>query len=96
MMLQLAKMANMPEAGIRRMILVLDIDDVPRLYVDTMFRGEEEELVEAPLTPQSLGGVDTTTFLNEQFRTAVQLKLPDCSVCKGKNGSHWHWCSKRG
>lgn len=91
-MMQLARMANMPEAGLRRMILVLDMDDVPKLYVDTLLRGEEEELVATPLEAEELV-VDTTTFLNENFRTATQLKLPDCKVCGGTRGFHRVGCT---
>lgn len=93
LMRQLARMANMPEAGIRRMILVLDFEDTPKLYVETLFRGQEEELVEVRLDPPKPLIVDTTTFLNERFRTCVQLKLPDCRVCGESDGSHRDGCS---
>ncbi len=72
LMKQLAKMANMSEAGIRRMILVLDIDCAPKLYVDSFLRGEEEELVGVEVSPEPLI-VDTTTFLNEHLRTCIQV-----------------------
>lgn len=35
LMRQLAKMGNIPESWCKRMVLVLDVDDSPRLYIET-------------------------------------------------------------
>lgn len=43
MMKQLAEMAGVPSGLYRRMVLVLDIDDVPRLYCE-QYLGQDKTL----------------------------------------------------
>lgn len=96
LMRQLAAMANIPFGKIHRMVLVLELDDMPRLYTAEYLNQSDQPLASttlhaAPLdvdpsvvvdrvmgvpirvpnphdTPEA---VDTTSVLNEKFRTAV-------------------------
>ena len=44
-MRQLAEMASIPEGRIRKMVLVLEVDSVPRLYTEGFLDSTEEKLV---------------------------------------------------
>lgn len=59
-------------AGIRKMVLVLEIDKLPTLYVESFLAQEKVK----PLTPVKLKveegtSLDSTTFHNEVWRTSV-------------------------
>ena len=74
LMLQIASMANMDYAGIRRMVLVLDVNDIPRLYVESNLDRERSEGVELEKTPldvklEKVDFKETTAMQNEMFRT---------------------------
>lgn len=82
LMIALAKMAGMEQAGIKKMVLVLDMDSMPTLYIESMMRYEKVEgAPEGPILPQTefdiihgtVPVIDTTTMVNERLRTA---KIP--------------------
>lgn len=53
LMMALAKMAGMEQAGIRRMVLVLDVKAQPTLYIESYMRHEvgSVNLDDLPATP---------------------------------------------
>jgi len=71
LMFRLAAMANISSAGICRMVLDLRLDSIPTLYTET--RLDREQVHKAELPPVDVnvvrGPIDTTTILNETFRT---------------------------
>lgn len=73
LMLQLAKMANIEQAGICRMVLVLDVEQFPVLYAEQFLDRKSSEGVQ--LVPVKLNverarvPMDITTFQNEEYRT---------------------------
>lgn len=73
LMLQLAAMANIEQAGLRRMVLVLDIEQSPVLYTEQFLDKKSSEGVQ--LVPVKLNverarvPMDITTFQNEEYRT---------------------------
>jgi hypothetical protein len=79
LMRQLAAMAQIPESRARRMVLVLDVDDAPKLYVEQFLdRNVETVLVDTPLVVAhgrvdvTMDGgvtVDTTSMQNREYRT---------------------------
>lgn len=75
LMKQLARMAGVPEGLHRRMVLVLDVEDVPRLYTEGyLIRDAAEELSTVALeTEEKPVIVDTTSMQNERFRTSVEV-----------------------
>lgn len=80
LMRQLAKMAGMETAGIQHMILVLDVEDIPRLYTAGLIRTEtpdaqleipEGEVISHQPIPNPIV-IDATTMQNQIWRS----KLP--------------------
>lgn len=79
LMKQLATMANMDYAGTKKMVLVLDVEAIPTLYVesylDRKILGRDElhkidlNVVKGPVDVR-----ETTTIQNEIFRTYVPLE----------------------
>lgn len=77
LMKQLAKAANIELAPIRRMVLVLDCDDAPRLFVESFLQGtatdnllSELEKTELVVSNEPMI-IDTTTMQNKNWRTSV-------------------------
>ena len=68
LMIALAKMAHIEASNIRRMVLVLDCDDLPRLYVETFLEKGKLELPDTELEVAK-GPLNTTVMHNEQFRS---------------------------
>lgn len=66
-------MANMEAAPIRKMVLVLEVGDVPRLYCESFLNATQEPLVELALEPEHVVAADVTTQLNEVFVTKVPV-----------------------
>lgn len=74
-MRQLAKMANVEMGLIRRMVLVLDVDDVPRLYTEMFLQQPTEELTPVDLKVEERPiVVNTTTMQNEHLKTSQPLE----------------------
>lgn len=74
-LVQMAGLGGLPDAPLfKRMVLVLDVDDVPRLYTEGFLEKSEgfteDVRVYAEEKPVI---VDTTTMQNQVFRTAVPL-----------------------
>lgn len=72
LMHQLSEMANIPLALCRRMVLVLDVADMPRLFIETFLNAEKPDV---PLVKTELVVsnepiiVDTTTLQNNVYCT---------------------------
>lgn len=95
-MIAIAEWAGIPKGGFKRMVLVLDIDDIPRLYTEGLIRHEEgkelqlppcevkvaEKHVEVDLPEQqlSLKVADITTQQNEKWRTRCPVKARTVDV----------------
>lgn len=74
LMNQLARMAAIPEGYHHRMVLVLDVDDIPRLFTETFLVKTDEELEAVPLTAEERPiVVDTTTMQNKHMVTKIPL-----------------------
>lgn len=73
LMHQLAEMANIPMARCDRMVLVLDVNDLPRLYVSSHLGPAPEKLEKAKIGSVQPLVVDTTTMVNELLNTRVAL-----------------------
>jgi hypothetical protein len=74
LMRQLARMANLEEGLIKKMVLVLDCDDIPRLFVETYLdtdKCQNEELVptklevsDQPVIIDCQGGIEIQGYTN--------------------------------
>lgn len=76
LMKQLAKMANIEACGLRRMVLVLDVNCCPMLYTEAFLdkKNSDVELVPTELKVEEKAvAVDTTTMQNETWRTKEPL-----------------------
>ena len=76
LMKQLAEMANMEFAGINRMVLILDIDQAPTLYVESFLdvkKCQDVKLAKTDLDVKQgpVEFTDTTSVQNELYRTKV-------------------------
>lgn len=77
LMIQIAEMANMKLSRIKRLVLVLDIDDIPRVYVESYLKAQPEDhkLVSTKLeVKEEYYAVDTTSMQNQKFRTHEPVK----------------------
>jgi hypothetical protein len=86
LMHQLAKLAGIEEGGFKQMILVLDIDDLPRLYTVGVIRTEQgNKVMEEPEdgwdqiiikhdTIDVPVVIDLKTLQNDDWRTKLGLK----------------------
>ena len=63
LMHQLARMAGVPEGRFNKMTLVLDVDDVPRVYVEGYLREDLKENLGKGLTDRQGVPVDPSAFL---------------------------------
>lgn len=94
LMRQIAKLANVPDVPIIRMVLVLDTrDNLPRLYYETYLSGEQvKENVElkcdVPIEV-SEGKVEVGITLNQTPRcNLMHSEYGACSKPKGHRGFH--------
>lgn len=80
LMHQLAHMANISLAGVQRMVLVLDIEDIPKLYVKMLLQESEGFLNTVPVEPitadvevdpdtYEVKAIPTTTVHNKTLKT---------------------------
>lgn len=78
LMKQLAAMAGIPEGRIRRMVLVLDVNDIPRLFTEGFLTAERSEGVELEKVSLEVTDepivVNTTTMQNEFFVTKTPVE----------------------
>ena len=75
LMKQLAAMAKMDASPIKRMVLVLDVDCAPMLFVESFIDDTGDKLADTPLiVSEEPVFVDTTTMQNQKFRTKAPLK----------------------
>lgn len=76
LMRQLAEMANMPLALCRRIVLVIYVEDVPRMFIET-FLNQDKTKVQLQRTEMVVSdapiNVDTTTMQNDTYRTHKQV-----------------------
>lgn len=72
-------MASADASLIRRMVLVLDIDESPKLFVE-MFLSKEDELVFVPLEAMEVDEpliIDTSSMQSQTWRTASPKSKTD-------------------
>lgn len=69
LMRQLARMASISEGRIRRMVLVLEIGEIPKLYTEGFLTNEEALRDTELLVEERSIVVSTTTMQNNQFET---------------------------
>lgn len=76
LMRQLARMAGIGDGvPIRRMVLVLDVNDVPILYTEGFLRGVDEPLAETELRHEEKPViVNTTTMQDERYHTYKRVR----------------------
>lgn len=86
LMRQLARMADMEPAPIRRMVLVLDVECVPTLFVETFLNHNEEQLVNTPLAVSDVPVIVSATDIwlgktqSEQTKTNAYEMLETTSM----------------
>lgn len=82
LMRQLAEMAGVEARLFRRMVLVLDVNDAPRLYCESFLYSTDKRLTsEGQQIQAQIRGADdpplvvnTTTLQNEKWETHQQIK----------------------
>jgi len=67
----MAEMANVDQAGIRRMVLDLRLDSTPTLYVETFLDVVRARTTDLPPVEVKVirGAIETTSILNKEFHT---------------------------
>lgn len=74
LMRQLARMAGIPEGRISRMVLVLSVDDIPRLFTEG-FLMEQEELETTTLAHEERAViVDTSSMQGRELKTLTPIE----------------------